>query len=234
MSYDSDDLLDSHDTANVPATIESKSHVITDHAQREKQKQAEAGKTALDAERYDLHDHLVLLPGQILTEAIARLRFTIVLVSFFYSGLFFVFGILAICLVAPNILYFLDRSSPILLDTAKIMISLVALTLALGAIAVTIKHNELTSRLALAEVLIDHIQDVALIQLQSTRYTLEELTERLKFPKEPQHASAFDYLELAKKIGPVISLLMARERSVITIAVEGLKLFQALKKVFNK
>jgi hypothetical protein len=169
-----------------------------------------------------------------LTDTISRLRFTIVIVSFFYSSLFFVIGIMAVCLVAPNIFYWMDHNSPILLNTARIIVSLIAIALACACIVIGFKQRELTGQLAFAEVMIDNIRDLALIQMQATRYNLEELTERLKFPQEPSHPSAFDYIELAKRIGPVISLLMAKERSVMTIAMEGLKLFQVLKKVLHK
>jgi hypothetical protein len=174
------------------------------------------------------------LPGQILTDTIGRLRFTIVLVSFFYSGLLFVVGIVAVCLITPGILFWMDRTSPILLDTARIIISLIAMALSCVCIFIVLKQRDLTAKLATAEVMIDNIRDLTLIQMQATRYNLEDLTERLKFPKEQGHPTAFDFIDLAKKIGPVVSLLMARERSVVTIAVEGLKLFQALKKVLHK
>ena len=170
------------------------------------------------------------MPGQILTETISRLRFTIVLVSLFYSGLIFITGILAVCLIAPNLLYWIDRNNPILLHTARILISLIALGLALACVVIGIKQRELTGKLALAEEKIDYIRDMALIQMQATRFTLEDLTARLKFPKEKGQPSPFDYIELARKVGPVIQLLLAKERSVVTLAVEGLKLFPGAEK----
>jgi len=189
------------------------------------------------SEQYHLHEeHVPLLPGQILTDTIARLRFIIVLVSFFYSGLIFITAILAVCLITPNILFWLDTNSPILINTARIIISLLALALSFACIGVIFKERELTEKLAVAEVMIDQIRDVALIQMQATRYNMEELSERLKFPKDPHghQPSPFDYIDLARRLGPVLQLLLAKERSVMTIAVEGVKLFSALKKVLHK
>jgi hypothetical protein len=238
--HDDDDLeSNAPGSLALPAVIEQ-AHVIFEHNHQHDASERDGHHSGDNARsednlQYEMHeDHAPLLPGQILTDTISRLRFTIVIVSFFYSSLFFVIGIMAVCLVAPNILYWMDHNSPILLNTARIIVSLIAIALACACIVIGLKQRELTGQLAFAEVMIDNIRDLALIQMQATRYNLEELTERLKFPQEPSHASAFDYIELARKIGPVISLLMAKERSIMTIAVEGLKLFQVLKKVLHK
>ncbi|MBS1997996.1 MAG: hypothetical protein JSS86_16850 [Cyanobacteria bacterium SZAS LIN-2] len=230
---DSDELEPSQGgvaAKQVPAVVAS--HEIVEH----KHELDNLHKNAhFSSEQYELHDeHVPLLPGQLLTDTIARLRFTIVLVSFFYSGLIFVVAILAVCLIAPNLLFWLDTNSPILINTARIIISLIAIGLAVACLVIAFKHRELTAKLATAEVMIDQIRDVALIQMQATRYNLEELSERLKFPKEASHPSPLDYIDLARRLGPVVQLLLAKERSVMTMAVEGLKLFQALKKVMNK
>ncbi len=224
--------------ADLPALID-KAHVIAEHNHKHSHDHdhglgSNGHGHAGDGDQYELHDeHRPVLPGQILTETIARLRFTIVLVSMFYSGLCFVVGIVAVCLIAPNLLFMMDQTSPILLHSARVIIALVSFVLGCACIAVIFKQRELTYKLALAEVMIDNIRDLALIQMQATRYTLEELTERLKF-HEHHDPSPFDYIDLAKRIGPVISLLLAKERSVMTIAVEGIKLFQVLKKVLHK
>jgi hypothetical protein len=186
-----------------------------------------------ESEQYQMH-RVAILPGQILTETIYRLRRTVVYVGIFYSCLFYVIGILAVCLLAPDVLYLMDRTSPILINLARIAISLLSIGLAFVCIGIALQERGLTSKLALAEVMIDTLRDQALIQMQATRYNLEDLTERLKFPKEESHVTPFDYIDLAKKIGPVIGLLMAKERSVVTLTMEGLKLFQALKKVLKK
>jgi hypothetical protein len=225
MTHQNDDQLEPS-SAEHPAL--GRAHLIAEHRHGD----SHGGNGAGHAQ-YELQEHNPVLPGQILTDTIARLRFTIVLVSMFYSGLCFIVGILAVCLLAPNVLYLMDRTSPILLHTARILIALVSFGLGAACLVIIFKQRELTSKLALAEVMIDNIRDMALIQMQATRYSLEDLTERLKF-NDHHHASPFDYIDLAKRIGPVISLLMAKERSVVTIAMEGLKLFQVIKKVLNK
>jgi len=222
---DNDDLEAASEVRAVPAVTGQRTHAVVAHQQ------------SGESEQYHMHEeHVPILPGQILTDTIARLRFIIVIVSFFYSGLIFITAILAICLIAPNLLYWLDNNSPILINTARIIISLVALGMSLACIAVIFKQQDLTEKLAVAEVMIDQIRDLALIQMQATRYNMEDLAERLKFPKEHDgHGpSPFDYIDLARRLGPVLQLLLAKERSVMTIAVEGVKLFSALKKVLHK
>jgi hypothetical protein len=228
MTHENDDQLEASPSEQPALT---RAHVIAEHSHKHAESHEGNGAGGSQYELYE--EHKPLLPGQILTDTIARLRFTIVLVSFFYSGLCFIVGILAVCLIAPNLLYMMDQTSPILLHTARVMIALVSFALGAACLLIIFKQRELTGKLALAEVMIDDIRDMALIQMQATRYTLEDLTDRLKFNDHHQ-ASPFDYIELAKRIGPVVSLLLAKERSVVTIAMEGLKLFQVVKKVLNK
>jgi hypothetical protein len=244
MTHDSDEL---EPTAGSQLPALANAHTISQHEQHHghdhdhdhdhDHEHGTAGQGGQNGgfDPYELHaEHLPLLPGKILTDTIARLRFTIMMVGYFYTVLIYIVSILAVCLLAPHVFMMLDNASPIYLYVARVIISLISIGLALGCIFFVFKQRELTDKLALAEVMIDNIRDFALIQMQATRYNLADLSERLKFPQEQGHPSAFDYIALAKKIGPVISLLLARERSVVTIAVEGVKLFQLLRKVLHK
>jgi hypothetical protein len=191
----------------------------------------------LDSELYQMH-RVALLPGQILTDTMERLAFTIKLVGLFYSALFFVLVVLAIGLLLPDLIFVINQKTPLLMILAKLAISLLSIGMGLACVGLFLQERGLTSKLALAEVMIDTLRDKTMVNMRATRYNLEDLTERLKYPKEEEegaeHRSPLDYIELARKVGPVISLLMAKEKSVITIAVEGVKLLNALKKVLKK
>jgi hypothetical protein len=169
-----------------------------------------------------------------LAEGIEKVRFVTILVGYFYIGLVALLSVLAVILLAPVAIAFLDQHSPILMMTARIMISLVAFTLGIGAWIILLNHWRINDGMETAEILIDRIRDQALIQMQAARFNLEDLTERLRFPKEAHAAGPLEYIEMAKQIGPLLSLLMAKERSILTLGVEGLKFFQLVKKVLNK
>ena len=190
----------------------------------------------IDSELYQMH-RVAVLPGQVLTDTMERLAFTIKLVGLFYSALFFVLVILAIALLLPDLIFVINQKTPLLMILAKLAISLLSIGLGLACVLIFMQERGLTSKLALAEVMIDTLRDKTMINMRATRYNLEDLTERLKYPKEEEegeHRSPLAYIELARKIGPVVSLLMAKEKSVVTIAVEGVKLLNALKKVLKK
>ncbi|MBP6747550.1 hypothetical protein KA344_20140 [bacterium] len=169
-----------------------------------------------------------------LAEAIEKVRFVTLLVGYFYTGLVVLLSVVAIILLAPVAIAFLDQHSPILMMAARIMISLVAFALGVGAWIILLNHWRINDGMETAEILIDSIRDQTLIQMQAARFNLEDLTERLRFPKEAQAAGPLEYIEMAKQIGPLLSLLMAKERSILTLGVEGLKFFQLVKKVLNK
>jgi hypothetical protein len=176
----------------------------------------------------------VLLPSEILNEATRKVRLTMALVSLFYTGVLILLVVASIVLLAPNLIKFLDHNSPIVINTGRILVSLIAIVFGAGAIAVALAHRRINESMAVAEGQIDTIRDHALIQMQATRYNLDELNEKLSFPKEQHAAGPLEYIELAKKIGPLFSLLMAKERSIVTLGVEGLKFYQSLKKILNK
>lgn len=176
----------------------------------------------------------VLLPSEILNEATRKVRLTMALVSLFYTGVLILLVVASIVLLAPNLIKFLDHNSPIVINTGRILVSLIAIVFGAGAIAVALAHHRINESMAVAEGQIDTIRDHALIQMQATRYNLDELNEKLSFPKEQHAAGPLEYIELAKKIGPLFSLLMAKERSIVTLGVEGLKFYQSLKKILNK
>jgi hypothetical protein len=231
MTSQNDDQLEPA-SSNLPAL--TRAHAIAEHGHRDHAHDGGGGGGGEGSDQYELHgDHSPVLPYQILTDTIARVRFTIMLVGFFYTGLCFVVCVLAVCLIAPNLFFMVDQTSPILLHTAQVITSLVALAMGVACLVIIFKQRELTYKLATAEVLIDGIRDVALIQMQAARYSLEDLTERLQF-RHHHEASPLDYIDLAKRIGPMISLLMSHERSAITLAMEGFKLYQVIKKVLNK
>ena len=169
-----------------------------------------------------------------LAEAIEKVRFVTLLVGYFYIGLVALLSVAAVILLAPLAIAFLDQHSPILMMAARIMISLVAFALGIGAWLILLNHWRINDGMETAEILIDSIRDQTLIQMQAARFNLEDLTERLRFPKEAQAAGPLEYIEMAKQIGPLLSLLMAKERSILTLGVEGLKFFQLVKKVLNK
>ena len=169
-----------------------------------------------------------------LAEAIEKVRFVTLLVGYFYIGLVALLSVAAVILLAPLAIAFLDQHSPILMMAARIMISLVAFALGIGAWLILLNHWRINDGMETAEILIDSIRDQTLIQMQAARFNLEDLTERLRFPKEAQAVGPLEYIEMAKQIGPLLSLLMAKERSILTLGVEGLKFFQLVKKVLNK
>lgn len=169
-----------------------------------------------------------------LAEAIEKVRFVTLLVGYFYIGLVALLSVVAVILLAPVAIAFLDQHSPILMMAARIMISLLAFALGVGAWIILLNHWRINDGMETAEILIDSIRDQTLIQMQAARFNLEDLTERLRFPKEAQAAGPLEYIEMAKQIGPLLSLLMAKERSILTLGVEGLKFFQLVKKVLNK
>ena len=169
-----------------------------------------------------------------INEAIQLVRKVSMYAGFFYTGLVILLSVLAVILLAPVAIGFLDQHSPILMMTARILISLLAFGLGVGAWIILLSHWRINDGMETAEILIDDIRDQALIQMQAARFNLEDLTERLKFPQEAQAAGPLEYIEMAKQIGPLLSLLMAKEKSILTIGVEGLKFFQLLKKVLNK
>lgn len=176
----------------------------------------------------------VLLPSEILNEATRKVRLTMALVSLFYTGVLILLVVASIVLLAPNLIKFLDHNSPIVINTGRVLVSLIAIVFGAGAIAVALAHRRINESMAVAEGQIDTIRDHALIQMQATRYNIDELNEKLSFPKDQHAAGPLEYIELAKKIGPLFSLIMAKERSIVTLGVEGLKFYQSLKKILNK
>jgi hypothetical protein len=175
----------------------------------------------------------VVLPSQALLMVMDKVRTTILLVGFFYSALGFLLAALALILLAPNAYWMINKSSPILMWVAQLGISGIALVLALGCLVIGLNHKKLQAQLTEAETLIDTLRDRAFLQIQATRYNLEDLTEKLSVPKESHSPSPLDYLDVAKKIGPLLSLWNAKERSLVTLGVEGLKFIQALKKILK-
>lgn len=176
----------------------------------------------------------VLLPSEILNEAMAKVRLTIALVGLFYTGLVILLVVASIALLAPDVIKFMDHNSPVVINSGRILISLIAIIFGVGAVAVGLAHRRIHDSMVVAEGQIDNIRDRALIQMQATRYNLDELTEKLSFPKDQHAAGPLEYLEVAKKVGPLLSLLMAKERSMVTLGVEGLKFYQSLKKILNR
>lgn len=177
---------------------------------------------------------VVVLPSEILLLIMEKVRSTIMLVGIFYSFLIVFFVVTAIILLAPNFVWLADRNSPILMIAAQILISLLAIGTALACFAVLVKSRELKLSLVEAEGQIDDLRDQAFLQLQATRYNLEDLTEKLEFPKDKHNPSPLDYINVAKQLGPLLSLWNAKERSLVTLGVEGLKFYQALKKILNR
>lgn len=177
-----------------------------------------------------------IAPSELLSEISYQVRKVIGLVGLFYTALVILVSVLAVSLLAPDVFYFIDRHSPLLMDIARVLVSLVAIAAGVAALSVWLVHGRIRDDLELAEMRLDGIRDQTLIQLQAARFNLEELTERLKSPKESGGApvSPLDYIELARQIGPLLSLLVAREKSILTLGVEGLKFFQTVKKVLNK
>ncbi|MBX9938293.1 MAG: hypothetical protein K2Y32_03535 [Candidatus Obscuribacterales bacterium] len=175
----------------------------------------------------------VVLPSQALLMVMDKVRTTIILVGFFYSALGFLLAALALILLAPSAYWMINKSSPILLWVAQLGISGIALVFAIGCLVIGLSHKKLQAQLTEAETLIDNLRDRAFLQIQATRYNLEDLTERLTFPKESHSPSPLDYIDVAKKIGPLLSLWNAKERSLVTLGVEGLKFIQALKKILK-
>jgi hypothetical protein len=57
----------------------------------------------------------------------AKIRMTIVYVGWFYSSLFFLLVVMSVVLLGPGVVWFTDQSSSILINFARIAISLVAL-----------------------------------------------------------------------------------------------------------
>ncbi len=176
----------------------------------------------------------VLLPSEILLSIMAKIRMTIVYVGWFYSSLFFLLVVMSIVLLGPGIVWFTDQSSSILINFARIAISLVALAAGVGCIAIACMHTKLKTSLVEAELMIDVLRDQAFLQIQNMHYNLEELTQKLAFPVEKSSPSPLDYIEVAKKIGPLIALFTSKERSLVTLGVEGLKFYQSLKKILNR
>ena len=179
-------------------------------------------------------DISAILPSQVLMMIMEKVRTTIMLVGWFYSGLVFLLCAAAVILLAPEFIWLSDKSSPVLMNFARLAVSLVAIVVGLGSLVVLVKAGQLKGNLVEAEGLIDNIRDQAFLQIQATRYNLEDLTEMLEFPKEKQSPSPLDYIDVAKKLGPLLSLWNSKERSLVTLGVEGLKFYQSLKKILNR
>lgn len=176
----------------------------------------------------------IILPSEILLSIMAKIRMTIVYVGWFYSSLFFLLVVMSIVLLGPGIVWFTNQSSSILINFARIAISLVALAAGIGCIAIAFMHTKLKTSLVEAEIMIDVLRDQAFLQIQNLHYNLEDLTQKLAFPTEKSAPSPLDYLDVAKKIGPLIALFTSKERSLLTLGVEGLKFYQSLKKILNR
>lgn len=176
----------------------------------------------------------IILPSEILLSIMAKIRMTIVYVGWFYSSLFFLLVVMSIVLLGPGVVWFTNQSSSILINFARIAISLVALAAGVGCIAIACMHTKLKTSLVEAELMIDVLRDQAFLQIQNMHYNLEELTQKLAFPVEKSSPSPLDYIEVAKKIGPLIALFTSKERSLVTLGVEGLKFYQSLKKILNR
>lgn len=205
----------------------------------DRQLPATTGNTALKSnQNYEptapQSDEMALLPGQVLISVMEKVRTTMLLVGWFYSALGFLLAVGAIILLAPGLFWLTDKSSPILINFAQVAISLVSIGLALGCVVIAFYHVRLKNQLVEAEGLIDNIRDRAFLQMQATRYNLEDLTEKLAFPKEKNSPTPFDYIDVAKKVGPLLALWNSKERSLVTLGVEGLKFYQSLKKILNK
>lgn len=173
------------------------------------------------------------LPSELLVQAITKLRLVIALVGMFYTAVavLTIFG--ALCLLLPDLFFVLGNSGNFLLNLAQIVMSLISLALGMGAIVVICYQKRITTSLATAEVQVDTIRDIALIQLQSGRYSLEQLTEKLHFHPE-NNVSPSDYVNVIQNIRPLIGLLLGKERNVINLSMAGLKFYQALKKILKK
>lgn len=178
--------------------------------------------------------HHAIKPGEILMLAQQKLRLVAILLGWFYSGLIFLTVFLAICLLAPNVIYAIDHNTPWLMHFARLLVSLVAVVLALGCVAICVFHQHINAALEDKEYEIDAVRDMTLIQMQATRYNLEELTEKLSFPEHKEAPSPLDYINVAKKIPAFLALITSPERNLVTIGVEGLKFFQAVKKILNR
>lgn len=217
-----DDLLsDDEEVVNLPVPVSS----------------INGGGTALSApalSKAAAPSPVAVMPSEILLLIMEKVRSTIMLVGWFYSGLVFLLCVAAVILLGPQFIWLADKNSPILMNMARIIVSLVAIGTSLGCFAVLLKSRELKLTLLEAEGQIDSLRDQAFLQLQATRYNLEDLTERLEFPKDKQSPSPLDYINVAKQLGPLLSLWNAKERSLVTLGVEGLKFYQALKKILNR
>ncbi|CAN5306755.1 hypothetical protein BH11CYA1_BH11CYA1_38710 [soil metagenome] len=218
---DNDDLEATTNSANEPVQIQNI------------RIEPSSGTSAADAQLANSQMQVISISEQ-LNAAIQLIRRVSMYAGYFYTGLVVLLSVLAIILLAPVAIGFLDQHSPILMMTARIMISLLAFALGVGAWIILLNHWQINDGMETAELMIDDIRDQALIQMQAARFNLEELTERLRFPQESQAAGPLEYIEMAKQIGPLLSLLMAKERSILTLGVEGLKFFQLVKKVLNK
>ncbi|MFA7338331.1 MAG: hypothetical protein WC028_16205 [Candidatus Obscuribacterales bacterium] len=222
---DNDDLETSANSVNEPIEIQNiRIEPTTPESRTESRTESQLANSQLQA---------VSISAE-LAEAIEKVRFVTLLVGYFYIGLVALLSVVAVILLAPVAIAFLDQHSPILMMAARIMISLLAFALGVGAWIILLNHWRINDGMETAEILIDSIRDQTLIQMQAARFNLEDLTERLRFPKEAQAAGPLEYIEMAKQIGPLLSLLMAKERSILTLGVEGLKFFQLVKKVLNK
>lgn len=222
---DNDDLETSANSVNEPIEIQNiRIEPTTPESRTESRTESQLANSQLQA---------VSISAE-LAEAIEKVRFVTLLVGYFYIGLVALLSVVAVILLAPVAIAFLDQHSPILMMAARIMISLLAFALGVGAWIILLNHWRINDGMETAEILIDSIRDQTLIQMQAARFNLEDLTERLRFPKEAQAAGPLEYIEMAKQIGPLLSLLMAKERSILTLGVEGLKFFQLVTKVLNK
>lgn len=245
-----DDLLEpengqSHEALEKKELILAKEALAQEHHEEARQKEElEKERLALEAQkereaaqaRADAYRDAVLLPSEILAETMAKVRLTIFFVGIFYTGLVILLVVSAIVLLAPNVIQLIDHNSPIVMNTGRILISLIAIACGAVALLIGLSHRKVNESMALAEGQIDIIRDRALIQMQATRYNLDDLTERLRMPtvSNQQAAGPLEYIELIKKAGPLLNILLAKERSLVTLGMEGLKFYQSLKKVLGR
>jgi hypothetical protein len=175
----------------------------------------------------------VIMPSSILPLAMQKIRLVIGLTGLFYTALTAICLIGAVAILAPDLIYMLDRSSPILMVIAQIAIALLAFATGIGALAVIYYQPRITNILVQAEAEIDDTRDIALIQLQSTRFTIEELTTKLKHPSVTVDLNPMDYLQAAKSLAPLLSLINAKERNLMELGKAGYKAFRAIKRIMR-
>jgi uncharacterized protein YebE (UPF0316 family) len=118
------------------------------------------------------------------------------------------------------------------MTTAKILVAGIFVALAVGAVAVIVLRPWLIELLKEVEDLGYFANDMAMHDAQQARAALQMLNERLDSQLHPIEASVLP--ELLKNVGPLVKMLMNKEKSTLSWLMLGAKVAKNAFDVFKQ